>query len=112
MSCLVPPAQRIHRTACPCGGNNTIRVVVEFVMFGSGTVEYAGGRFCYSMDAAIDLEIPAGATPVRALIYDLHQPDEIIRIEFTQATHRRRMSPAGQDVPGRAGDDVQGAYLA
>lgn len=64
---------------------NTIRVVVEFVMFGSGNIDYAGGRFCYHSDALINIEIPAGATPVRALVYDLHQPDEIIRIEFTQS---------------------------
>src|SRR5260370_14203025 len=92
---------------------NTIRVVVEFVRFGSGHIDYAGGRFCYRSDAAIDIEIPADGMPVRALIYDLHQPDEIIRITFTQATHRRRMSPdAGLDVPGKAGDDIQGEYLA
>jgi len=85
---------------------NTIRVVVEFVMFGSGSIDYAGGRFCYHSDALINIEIPAGATPVRALVYDLHQPDEIICITFTQVTHRRRTSlDAGLDVPGKAGDD-------
>lgn len=111
MSCI-PSFQRAERTLCPCGGMSTIRVVVEFILFGSGSIDYAGGRFCYHSDAAIDIEIPAGATPVRALVYDLHRPDEIIRITFTQATHRRRMSPdAGLDVPGKAGD-VQGSYLA
>jgi hypothetical protein len=110
MSCLVPESQRRQRTACPCGGMNTVRVVVEFVLFGNGTIDYAGGRFCYHSDALISIEIPPGATPIRALLYDLHQPDEIIRIEFTQAP-RRRMSPdAGHDVPGKAGD-IQGAYL-
>jgi hypothetical protein len=112
MSCLVPESQRQQRTACPCGGMNTVRVVVEYVLFGSGTIDYAGGRFCYHSDALINIEIPAGATPVRALIYDLHQPDEIVRIEFSQATHIRRMSPASHDVPGSAGDDIQGGYVA
>jgi hypothetical protein len=79
---------------------NTIRVVVEYVEFGEGRVDYAGGRFCYHTDALIDIEIPDGVTPVQALIYDLHQLDEIIRITFMQSKHRRRVSPdAGDDVP-------------
>ena len=79
---------------------NTIRVVVEYIEFGEGRVDYAGGRFCYHSDALIDIEIPDGAMPVQALIYDLHEPDEIIRITFVQSKHRRRMSPGnGDDVP-------------
>jgi hypothetical protein len=70
---------------------NTIRVVVGYILFGDGRVDYAGGRFCYHTDALIDIEIPADATPVQALIYDLHQPDEIIRITFMQSRHRRRV---------------------
>ena len=93
MNCLVPKEQRAQRALCPCGGRNTIRVVVEYILFGDGRVDYAGGRFCYHTDALIDIEIPAGATPVQALIYDLHQPEEIIRITFVQSRHRRRMSP-------------------
>ncbi len=109
MSC-VPESQRARRALCPCGGRNTIRVVVEFILF-EGRIDYAGGRFCYHSDALIDIEIPDGATPVRALIYDLHEPDEIITITFTQSP-RRRMSPdAGRDVPEKEGD-IQGAYQA
>lgn len=111
MSCLVPESQRARRSLCPCGGNNTIRVIVEYVLL-AGRVDYAGGRFCYHSNARIDIELPADATPVRTLIYDLHQPDEIICITFTQTEHRRRMGPAGHDVPGRAGDDEQGIYPA
>jgi hypothetical protein len=111
VSCLVPESQRAQRTLCPCGGRNTVRVVVEYVLFGDGRIDYAGGRFCYHSDARIDIQIPASATPVRALVYDLHDPDEIITITFTQAP-RRRMGPAGHDVPGLEGDGVQGAYLA
>jgi hypothetical protein len=63
------------------------------------------------MDARIDIELPADAVPVRAMIYDLHQPDEVIQITFTQ--QERRMSPdAGHDDPGKVGDDRQGEYLA
>lgn len=112
MNCLVPRSQLTRRTLCPCGGRNTIRVVVEYVLLREGRIDYAGGRFCYHSDALIDIEIPAGATPVRAIIYDLHEPDEIIRITFTQSPQRRRMSPGGRDVPGKAGDDQQGNYLA
>jgi hypothetical protein len=112
MGCLIPPAQRARRSLCPCGGANTIRVVVEYIAVRGARIDYAGGRFCYHSNALIDIEIPADATPVRALIYDLHQPDEIITITFTQAEHKRRMSPAGRDVPGEAGDDQQGRYLA
>jgi hypothetical protein len=112
MSCLVSESQRRQRTVCTCGGMNTIRVVVEFVLFGSGTIDYAGGRFCYHSDALISIEVPPGATPIRALLYDLHQPDEIIRIEFAQATHIRRMSPGERGVPGSEGDDLQGRDLA
>lgn len=90
-----------------------MRVVVEYILPRDGRIDYAGGRFCYHSDARIDIELPADATPVRALIYDLHQPDEIITITFTESEHRRRMSPdAGRDVPGKAGDDKQGTYLA
>jgi hypothetical protein len=90
---------------------NTIRVVVEYILAGEGRIDYAGGRFCYHSDALIDIQIPDGATPVRALIYDLHNPDEIITITFTQ--HERRMSPdVGRVVPGKAGDDEHGTYVA
>src|SRR2546430_845631 len=100
VSCMLPESQRTRRTLCPCGGMNTIRVVVEYIEFGEGRVDYAGGRFCYHSDALIDIEIPDGAMPVQALIYDLHEPDEIIRITFVQSKHRRRMSPGnGDDVP-------------
>ena len=105
--------QRAKRSLCPCGGRNIIRVIVEYILFGQGSIDYVGGSFCYHSDALIDIEIPDGATPVQALIYDLHEPDEIIRITFTQRKHRRRMSPgAGRDVPGKAGDDQQGTILA
>jgi hypothetical protein len=108
--CGVPPAQRKQRTTCPCGGANTIRVVVEYIDTEHAQINYAGGRFCYAMDALINIEIPADAVPVRAMIYDLHQPDEIIQITFTHL--ERRMSPdAGQDSPGREDSD-QGNYLA
>jgi hypothetical protein len=108
--CGVPPTQRKQRTTCPCGGANTIRVVVEYIDTEHARIDYAGGRFCYRMDARIDIELPADAVPVRAMIYDLHQPDEIIQITFT---HReRRMSPdAESELPGREGDR-QGNYLA
>jgi hypothetical protein len=112
MSCLIPESQKARRTLCPCGGRNTIRVVIEYVLSDQGRIEYAGGRFCYYADALIDIEIPDGATPLQAVLYDLHEPNEIIRITFTQR-ERRRMSPdAGRDVPGRAGDDIQGRYPA
>src|SRR5579859_6311864 len=91
VNCRLPMSQRAQRSLCPCGGRNTIRVVAEYIL--EGRVDYAGGRFCYHSDALIDIDIPAGATPVQALIYDLHQPDEIIRITFIQSAHRRRMSP-------------------
>lgn len=106
MTCPLPVSQRTKRTLCPCGGFNTIRVVVEYIAFGEGRVDYAGGRYCYHHDALIDIEIPDGATPVQALIYDLHDPDEIIRITFMQSRHRRRVSPdPGEGIPGEAGDD-------
>ena len=80
--------------------------MVEYTQ--DGHTGYAGGRFCYVADALIDIEIPEDATPVEALVYDWHEPDEAIRITF-----RRRMSPdGGGDVPGKAGDGEQGAYLA
>ncbi len=96
---------------CPCGGRNTIRVVVEFLTL-DGRVDYAGGRFCYHSDAVIDIEIPDGAMPVEALIYDLHEPEEFIRITFMQGKHRRRVNPDAGEVPGKAGDDKQGTYIA
>lgn len=106
-------AQRAPRVSCPCGGRYSVRVVVEYVLPGEARIDYAGGRFCYVSNAVIDLEIPAGATPLRALIYDLHEPDEIIHITFTENEYRRRMSPeAGDGVPGKAGGDQQGTYLA
>ena len=108
--CGVPPTQRMQRTTCPCGGANTIRVVVEYIDTEHARIDYAGGRFCYRMDARIDIELPADAVPVRAMIYDLHQPDEVIQITFTQL--ERRMSPdAESELPGREGDR-QGNYLA
>ena len=108
--CGVPPAQRKQRTTCPCGGANTIRVVVEYIDTEHARIDYAGGRFCYVMDALINIEIPADAVRVRAMIYDLHSPDEIIQITFTQL--ERRMSPdAESELPGGEGDR-QGNYLA
>ena len=113
MSCAIPASQRTRRTLCPCGGRNIIRVIVEYILSSEGRIDYVGGTFCYHSNALIDIAIPDGSTPVQAIIYDLHEPDEIIRITFTQAEHRRRMSPGvGRDVPGRAGDDQQGKYLA
>lgn len=112
MNCLIPESQRTRRTLCPCGGRNSIRVVVEYVLFGQGRIDYAGGRFCYHSSALIDIEIPDDSTPVQAIIYDLHEPDEIIRITFTQSPHDRRMSPdAGRDVSRREGDKQQGTIL-
>lgn len=70
----------MSRAACPCGGRHSIRIVVEYLL--RGRIEYAGGRFCYVSEAAIELHVPPEATPLRALIYDLHEPDEIIRITF------------------------------
>jgi hypothetical protein len=101
------PAERVPRVTCPCGGRNTVRVVVEYIR--DGTVEYVGGRFCYNLNALIDIELPEGTQPVQALIYSLHEPDEQIRITFMQSRHRRRVSP-GQAVvpPGEAGEDQQG----
>jgi hypothetical protein len=108
--CGVPQSQRKQRTTCPCGGANTIRVVVEYIDTEHARIDYAGGRFCYRMDARIDIELPADAVPVRAMIYDLHQPDEVIQITFTQL--ERRMSPSAEsELPGREGDR-QGNYLA
>ena len=113
MNCFSMPAQRAPRVACPCGGRYSVRVVVEYLLFGDARINYAGGRYCYVRDAAIDLEIPAGATPLRALVYDLHEPDEFICITFRESDDRRRMSPGdGGDVPGKDGDPRQGAYLA
>lgn len=100
--CFIPGSQRTRRPLCPCGGRNAIRVVVEYVA--QGRTDYAGGRFCYHSDALIDIEIPAGATPVQAMLYDLHEPDEIIRITFS----RMEPDPDG-NLPGQA---EQGAYLA
>ena len=77
------PAQRAPRVSCPCGARNTVRIVVEYILYRDGSVHYAGGRFCYVADALIDIKIPADSIPVRALIYDLHEPDEIVRIEFS-----------------------------
>jgi hypothetical protein len=110
LECGVPQSQRKQRTTCPCGGANTIRVVVEYIDTEHARIDYAGGRFCYRMDARIDIELPADAVPVRAMMYDLHSPDEIIQITFTQL--ERRMSPdVESEVPGREGDR-QGNYLA
>jgi hypothetical protein len=108
--CFTPESQRTRRSLCPCGGRNTIRVVVEYVA--EDRMDYAGGRFCYHSDALINIEIPTGATPVQAVLYDLHEPDEIIRIRFFETEHGCRMSPAGHDVPEKSGDDRQGKYLA
>lgn len=109
LECGVPATQRKQRTTCPCGGANTIRVIVEYIDTGQSRIDYAGGRFCYAMDAQINIELPADAVPVRAMIYDLHSPDELINITFTQL--ERRMSPdAESELPGREGDR-QGNYL-
>jgi hypothetical protein len=84
VNCFVPmSAQRAPRVSCPCGGRYTVRIVVEYIKYSDGTVHYAGGRFCYVSDALIDIKIPADSILVRALIYDLHEPDEIVRIEFS-----------------------------
>ena len=113
MNCFSMPAQRAPRVACPCGGRYSVRVVVEYLFSEDARINYAGGRYCYVRDAAIDLEIPAGATPLRALVYDLHEPDEFISIVFRESEPRRRMSPdGGGDVPGKEGDPQRGAYLA
>lgn len=85
LDCHVPESQRARRTLCPCGGRNVIRVIVEYVLSGQGRIDYVGGTFCYHSDALIDIAIPDGATPVQAIIYDLHEPDEVIRITFTQS---------------------------
>jgi hypothetical protein len=84
--------------------------VVEYIDTEHARIDYAGGRFCYAMDALINIELPADAVPVRAMIYDLHQPDEIIQITFTHL--ERRMSPdAESELPGKEGDR-QGNSLA
>jgi hypothetical protein len=99
------PAQRAPRVTCPCGGRNTVRVVLEYIPEGGGSVEYLGGRFCYNLDALIDLEVPPGAVPLQLLLYSFHEPDEQIRITFVQSRHRRRTSPGGAVLtPGEAGD--------
>jgi hypothetical protein len=77
------PAQRAPRVSCPCGARNTVRIVVEYVLLGEERADYAGGRFCYVNDALIDIEIPVDAILVQASVYDLHEPDEIIRITFS-----------------------------
>ncbi len=78
--CQVPDSQRARRALCLCGGMNTIKVVVEYTE--NGRIDYTGGRFCYVAHAGIDIRIPDGATPIQAMIFDLHQPNEIIRITF------------------------------
>ena len=85
MSCGVPESQQTRRSLCPCGGRNNIRVMVEYIMPGQEQIDYAGGRFCYHSNALIDIEIPETAIPLQALIYDLHDPDEIIRITFSRS---------------------------
>jgi hypothetical protein len=99
--------QREKRALCPCGGRNTVRVVIEYIRIGDASVQYAGGRFCYFSNALIDITIPADAIPVQASIYDLHEPDEIIRITFT-LTQTPDESRRGSDVPGKAGEDNHG----
>ena len=81
--CDVPSSQRKKRAVCPCGGRNTVRVVVEYIRFSDASTQYAGGRFCYFDNALIDIKIPVDAILVQVSIYDLHEPDEIIRITFT-----------------------------
>ncbi len=93
--------QRARRALCRCGGRNTVRVIVEYARFGDDLICYAGGSFCYHSNALIDLEIPDGAIPIQAHIYDLHDPEEIIRITFRQSRHRRRMSPKDAVAPER-----------
>jgi hypothetical protein len=82
MTELACRAQQGTRTPCPCGGRNTARVVVEYDR--NGVLGYEGGRFCYVLNAAIDIQIPDGATPVETILYDVHEPDEVIRITFTR----------------------------
>ena len=77
VSCI-PVSQREKRALCPCGGRNTVKVVLEYLDYDNGSTQYAGGRFCYFGNALIDIEIPADAIPVQASIYDLHEPDEKI----------------------------------
>lgn len=66
---------------------------MEYILSSEGRIDYVGGTFCYHSNAVIDLAIPDGAVPVQALIYDLHEPDEIIRITFTQRERRRSPDP-------------------
>lgn len=103
MSCQVPESQRARRALCPCGGRNIIRVVVEYILSGEGRIDYVGGTFCYHSNAVIDLAIPDGSIPVQAIIYDLHEPDEIIRIRFTQSPRPGGVGIPASQSPGFAG---------
>jgi hypothetical protein len=82
MTELICRAQHGARTSCPCGGRNSVRVMVEYEL--AGKLGYIGGRFCYVANAAIGVEIPEGATPTEVVLYDLHQADEVIRITYTK----------------------------
>lgn len=94
--CRAPePAPRVK---CPCGENYCVRVVVEYIQ--DGHVDYAGGRFCYVATAKIDIEIPDDAEVIQAMVYDMHQPDEFIRITFTP-----RFIPRPRDAEGAPDDD-------
>jgi hypothetical protein len=106
-ACGIPSADRAKRSICPCGGRNTVRVVVEYIAFNDGSIQYVGGRFCYVDRAMIGLDIPVEAIPVQVSIYDLHEPDEIILITFTH-TETPKESRSGADIPGRAGGEYLG----
>jgi ribosomal protein L35AE/L33A len=74
------------RASCACGGRNAVRIVLEYVDYNDQSTQYLGGRFCYVDRAVIGMKIPADAILVQMSIYDIHEPDEIIRIDFHPKT--------------------------
>lgn len=78
------PAMRPPKVTCPCGSRYTARIIVEYISFQTGHIDYAGGRFCF-VEGVPGIKLPAGAIPLQMLIYDLSTPNEITRIDLTDA---------------------------
>jgi hypothetical protein len=76
---------RPPKVTCPCGARYTARIIVEYISFQTGHIEYSGGRFCYVNDQLDGIRLPAGAIPVQVIMYDLREPDQIIYIDLTDA---------------------------
>ena len=88
-SCIVER----KRASCACGGRNAVRITFEYIDYNDQSTQFVGGRFCYFDRAVVGLHIPADAIPVEMTIYDIHEPDEIIRIRFRPKTPNVSPSP-------------------